>query len=160
MRSAEGFLVSVFSEGFDMMGGPTLSLLAFGKLGSMTGDEENANQKSRKRWSWIRHRHRMHVTLFHLSCLYPPSHFSSCMSSPATHINMSGYSSPRRDSSHPPSRHGLTTPTRSRNSSRAPSRIASRRGSLSSPAPVVDAVIVLTDSANFQDLPSVSDFAR
>ncbi|KAJ9114416.1 hypothetical protein QFC20_001559 [Naganishia adeliensis] len=67
---------------------------------------------------------------------------------------MSGYSSPRRDSSHPPLRHGLTTPTRSRNSSRAPSRIASRRGSLSSPAPVVDAVTVLTDSANFQDLPS------
>jgi hypothetical protein len=27
---------------------------------------------------------------------------------------------------------------------------------LSSPAPVVDAVTVLTDSANFQDLPSVS----
>lgn len=75
---------------------------------------------------------------------------------PPRSLTMSGYSSPRRDSSHPPSRYDLATPTRSRASSRAPSRIASRRGSLSSPAPAVDAVTVLTDSANFQDLPSVS----
>lgn len=92
-------------------------------------------------------------------CLYPFFPFK-LLSFLTMHVNMSGYSSPRRDSSHPPSRHGLTTPTRSRNSSRAPSRIGSRRGSLSSPAPAIDAVTVLTDSANFQDLPSVSTQAK